>query len=350
MTHITDFLEFDNHEMVSFIDQPKFGLRAVVSIHNTNLGPATGGTRLYNYASLDEAVRDALRLSRAMTYKCALAKVPFGGGKAVIMGGPEIKTSQLLRAYGRAIDKFGGNYTTGTDVGISAKDTTLMAKESKYILGQPKKGIKKLGTSEMAALGVYYSLLATAEKVTGKKDIGGLTIGIKGIGKIGLELVRLLKPHGINLIIADTAKDQLAKAQKIAQSVRVVPPAEISFEAMDIYMPCALGNEFTLENIKYLKTKAIVGGANNQLDTAAVGDALFNQGIVYAPDYVANAGGLINIVDELGKGGYNAKRVLKSVKNIANTLLDIYSKSERASIAPNRAADHLAEKAIYGNK
>ncbi|MEK7616334.1 MAG: Glu/Leu/Phe/Val dehydrogenase dimerization domain-containing protein [Patescibacteria group bacterium] len=334
--------EFDRHEMVSCFQDQKTGLKGYIAIHNTNIGPATGGTRMYEYASDVDALRDVLLLSKAMTYKCALAGVKFGGGKAVIICNPKNKTKELLRTFGKKVNYFGGMFTTGTDAGISDQDATLMASSSKYILGQ-ENGIKKAHTSDMAALGVYYGIKTCFEELYGSPDPAGKTIAIKGLGKLGGELARLLLQDDANIIGAETDKDVVMAIKNKFPKITFVSHEDIHKQVCDLYSPCALGNDLTPKVIRELRTKAIAGGANNQLATSEIGYKLHEMGILYAPDYVANAGGLINIVDELEKNGYQRKRVQTRIKKISKTLRTIFALAKQKSISTHLIADQMAE-------
>lgn len=335
--------EFDHHETVSYFGDERTGLKGYVAIHNTCLGPATGGTRMYSYRSEKEALRDVLLLSKAMTYKCALAGVKFGGGKAVIIGNPKQKSKDLLRAYGKRINNFGGMYTTGTDAGISDGDAAIMAKESKYILGQDN-GVQKEHTSEMAALGVFYSIQTCLEKRFGTQSLKNKVIAIKGLGKLGGELVKLLTLEGARIIGADIDKDTVLAIRNKFPKMEFVSHNDIHKQTVDLYAPCAMGGEFTIKSIRELKTSLVAGGANNQLATEDVGYKLHEMGILYAPDYVANAGGLINIVDELETNGYQRTRVLKRIKNIQKMLGKIFNAAREKNISTDLIADQMAEK------
>jgi len=334
---------FKNHEHVYQISDESSGLEGYIAIHNTNLGPATGGTRWWHYGNEQVALHDALDLSRAMTYKCALAGVPFGGGKAVICSSRSLPRGPILKAYGRIINELGGAFTTGTDVGTSEKDTMVMATESSYILGQPVVGMEKFSTSDMAALGVYTCLKAAYFELTGRKDLQGSSVAIKGIGKLGGYLAELLLRDGVLVVAAETDSERRRVFESRYPEVRFVDQSEIHKQPVDIYAPCALGGEFNLVNVHELEAKIIVGGANNQLSSPDVGDALHERGITYLPDYVVNAGGLINIVDELEAGGYQPKRVQERIQRMADVLLKIIGLSQKEKLPTYQIADHLAE-------
>lgn len=336
--------EFDAHQSVSFLRDPKTGLKAIVAVHNSNLGPATGGTRMYDYKNESDALRDVLNLSKAMTYKCALAGVNFGGGKAVIIGKESKKSSALFKAYGKKINEFRGAFTTGCDVGITEADTGHMAMESEYILGHKT---TKHATSEMAALGVFYGIEAALVFKFGKADFKKRIVAIKGLGKIGGELLRLLYEKDTTIIAADLEKALIREYKKKYPKIKIVSPRAIMTIPADVYAPCALGGDLTKKSIQKLKAKIIAGGANNQLEEESVGALLHKGGILYVPDYVLNAGGLIHIVDELEKNGYNERRVLKRIERIKKTVTDILRASLEKNIPTNEIANMLAERIIY---
>lgn len=342
--------EFANHEMVSFFCDGKTGLRGFIAIHNTNLGPATGGTRYFHYASEEDALRDALRLSRAMTYKCALAGVPYGGGKAVLMNDKKnLKTKTYLEKYAEKINLLRGNFYTGEDVGISESDAGILAKHSKFIVGA--KGAGRSGDpSPWAALGVFYALYAALKEAFGSEEIKGRIFAIKGLGKVGLELLRLIYKEGGEIIAADINQEAVAAARKKFPKIRIVKPEEIHKIKADIYSPCAMGNEFNAKKISELKCAIVCGGANNQLSLEQDGEALYKKNILYIPDYIANAGGLINVKDELNKNGYSKERVLNKVKNIKNITAKVIELSKKRKKPTNYIADELAENIIYGKK
>lgn len=333
--------EFDNHKLVKSVFDEESGLRAVMAVHNENLGPGTGGTRMWVYVSEIDAVRDALNLSRAMTYKCALAGVPFGGSKGVIMGdSKKDKNEKLLTAYAEFINTLGG-VTTGTDVGLNDQDVEIMRKTSKYILGAPAEG--KLSTSLMATMGVFHSILGAAEEIWGSDDLSGRTFAVKGLGKTGAELVRLLTERGGKIVAAEIDKEKIETIRKKYPSLIIVDESIIHKEAVDIYCPCALGGDLNEKNVKELRCQAIVGTANNQLASDIIGDWLHEHGFLYIPDYVANAGGLINVVDELETGGYRKERVLERVAGIRVTVKKIIAGIDKFKRSTNRIADKMAE-------
>jgi len=335
--------EYDDHDSVYLFYDANTGLKGFVALHNLNLGPATGGTRFYSYNNEVEALRDVLNLSKAMTYKCALAGVGFGGGKAVIIGDQSCKNINFFKKYGENIQSLGGKFTTGTDVGISDEDTKYMALGSEFILGQKNNGFS---TSDMAALGVFFSIKKVANNVLAK-SLSQLSVAIKGVGKLGGQLALFLAREGSKVYISDVNRDRVIKLEKLHNNILGVENDIIHKLDVDVYSPCALGNEFDEKNITELKAKTIIGGANNQLKSDGIGYLLHNKGVLYAPDYVVNAGGLISIVDELNEGGYSKGRVLKKVENIGNTLLNIIEKSAALKKPTFEVADMLAREIIY---
>ncbi len=340
--NIENLPEFDNHEMVSFFYDEKTGLKGFISIHNTNLGNATGGTRYFKYNSDEEALRDGLRLSRAMTYKCALANVPYGGGKAVLIrDDKKPKTKEFLFAYAKKINLLGGNFNTGEDVGISEKDAEILAQKSKFIIGGPNGAGDP---SPFASLGVFYATRAALKSVFGNEEIKGKSFSIKGLGKVGFELCRLLYEEGAIITVADIDEKAVKAAQNKFPKIKIVKPEQAHKERVDVYSPCAMGNEFNAKKISELKCKIICGGANNQLSSQKDGEILYKKNILYIPDYLANGGGVINVVDELEKGGYSRERVIGRVKNIQNTAAKVTELSQKLKKPANYVADELAEK------
>lgn len=333
--------EFDNHEMVIGVSDKATKLRGYIAIHNTNLGPALGGTRLQYYASEEAALRDVLNLSKAMSYKCALAGLPWGGGKAVLIDDGELNRSAVLRSYARLVEKLNGLFKTGTDVGIFDQDVKRMAKHTQHMLGVSPSDRGDLSTSKMAALGVFYCVKGALWQVYGDESTQNRTIGVKGVGKLGGELVRLLHEEGARLVIADVDDAKCRTIQRKYPDVMVVAPGEIHKQVLDVFAPCALGNELTMRVINDIKARIIAGGANNQLASDAVGDKLFDKNILYAPDYVTNSGGLIYVADELEKDGFHKERVLRRVGEIQKTLNQIFTISEKKRIATHRIANEV---------
>ncbi len=332
--------EFDDHEMVIFAHDQASGLRAFISIHNTNCGPATGGTRYYAYPSEIEGLRDALRLSRAMTYKCAMAGVPFGGGKGVIVAGTSPKTPKLFRTYGRFVDRLNGFFSTGEDVGVSGKNVAAMGHTSRHINGLH--GAGELGP--WAARGVFMAMQAALESEFGTPILRGRIVAIQGLGKVGLELAKLVARGGGEVIGTDIDLRASASACKALPSLRIVRPKEIYGIRADVFSPCALGRILNKQTIPRLRAAIVCGGANDQLHSTEDGRRLHKSGILYVPDYIANAGGLINVVAELRPGGYDRKWVTRKVREIGRTASLILRESARRKKPTKQVADEWAEK------
>ena len=338
---------YDQHEKVFYFEEKKVGLKGFIAWHNTKQGPATGGTRLFSYKNKSEALIDVLKLSRAMTYKCAISGVPFGGGKAVIMANQKQKNKPFLKAYANIINSFSGKYTTGTDVGISDEDTKFMSSITPFIL----KGTKgNTTTSLMAARGVYEGIIAAYKKVLPNKKLNEMRIAIKGMGKIGAELVRLLSIHKPKIFISDINKKAVSKIKNKFPNIEIIDWQKIHKTKVDVYSPCAMGGEFTEKTIKELDCKIIAGGANNQFKNEKDILKLKKKNIIYVPDYVINAGGLIQIVDELHKKGYNRNRVLKNVKNICFTTSKIIQMSKKTGQSTIEIAEKIAHEKIRKTK
>ncbi len=339
-SELKNFPEFENHKAVYEFAEPQNGLHGFIAIHRTFLSLAVGGTRMFPYASAEEALRDCLRLSSAMSHKCALANVGYGGGKGVIIADPEKeKTPELLLAYADKVNELHGQFYTGEDVGLSADDVKIMLKKSDYFIGKP--GLAG-DPSPFAALGVFYAMAEAAKSVFGSDDLRGRTVAIKGVGKVGGELARLLAKAGAKLTIADLRQDVADALRAELPGVKIVDPTQIHKEDVEIYAPCAMGNDLTEQSATEIRAKIICGGANNQLSSAAVGQKVFDAGILYIPDYIANAGGLINVVDELNAGGYNRERVFAGIKNSKATVARIIALSKSKNEPPDKIAGDIA--------
>lgn len=340
------FTQFDNHEMVINFSDEAVGLKGAIAVHNTKLGPALGGTRMQQYSDQQAALQDVLSLSSAMSYKCALAGLPYGGGKAVITSVDGMVRQDVLKRYAEIVENLRGLFKTGTDVGITDDDVKHMARYTSHMLGVTEADRRGMSTSTMAALGVFYSCKAALMHLYGSKSLEGKTIGIKGLGKLGGELASLAYAEGAVIYAADIDTQKCANLVKLLPNIKIVACEDISSIALDIYAPCALGNEFNDKNVSNLKCKIISGGANNQLTEATVGNKLFARGILYSPDYVVNAGGLIYVADELEPGGFNKKRVLDRVSKIQKTLTDIFERSSSQNIPTHKVADSIAREQI----
>lgn len=341
----SDHPEFDAHEHVEFFEDTQTGLRGILAIHSTKLGPAVGGTRYYHYSTEAEALDDVLRLSKAMSYKCALAGVPFGGGKCVLIApeGTPPKTSEYLKAYGSQLKKFDTTFFTGEDVGMSQQDIETIAEVTTNIIGTRAKAGDP---SPFAAQSVYYSMRGALRFVNGSESFKNKKIAIKGLGKVGMELARLLDAEGAELIVADISASSCEDALARFSRVIVASPEDIHTYEVDVFAPCALGREITPENVGQISAKIVCGSANNQLASPEQGESLFRSGIVYVPDYIANAGGLINVVAELGEIGYNETSVLEKCKGLENTVYLLLSESKSADIATNIMADNRAREIL----
>lgn len=343
MTGIFYDLNSYGHEQVSFFHDRETGLRAIIGVHSTVLGPSLGGCRMWKYNDEQEALRDVLRLSRGMTYKAALAGLNLGGGKAVIIGDSrKDKSDAMLEAFGRAVDSLGGRYITAEDVGMSVKDIDKIRTITSHAVGGSNEGGSG-DPSVMTAFGVFQGMKA-ALKVTGMAEsLEGLKVAIQGVGNVGYHLCSYLSAAGAKLIITDIYPNQV---EQIVQEfgAEVVAPDQIYNTDCDIFAPCALGAILNSRTIPQLKCKIVAGSANNQLETEKDGFDLFNRGIVYAPDYAINSGGLINVAAELD--GYNHQNVLAKVTRVYNTIADVLQRSKAEDIPPHQAADALAEQRL----
>lgn len=340
-----DHPEFHNHEQVVFCHNPSANLRAIIAIHNTVLGPALGGTRMWTYANDNEALVDVLRLSRGMTYKAAVAGLHLGGGKGVIIADPrKDKTPELFKAYGRFVNSLGGRYITAEDVGTSVDDLEIVRTVTHYVTGTKKEHGGSGDPSPMTAWGVYIGMKACMKKVTGNDSLAGKNIAVQGAGKVGQYLCEHLAKEGARIYITDIYPDKAKAVVKTTRAQFVEPEEIISVDA-DIFSPCALGAVINDDTIQKLRCKIIAGGANNQLaDENRHGKMLLERGILYAPDYVINAGGLINVAHELN--GYSAERAKEQTSNIYDTLLRIFAEAERERIPTFEASNRLAEERI----
>jgi phenylalanine dehydrogenase len=337
------------HEQIIFCNDPETNLKAIIAIHNTTLGPALGGCRMHPYRTVDEALEDVLRLSKGMTYKCAAADVDFGGGKAVIIGNPATdKTPNMFRSFGQFVDSLNGRFYTGTDMGTSTDDFVHASKETNCIVGIPEAYGGGGDSSIPTALGVIYGLKATNKAVFSTTDLSGKTYIIQGLGKVGYKVAEQLLEAGADLYVSDINQEAVKAIQEHAKQVgsiaRFVSGDEVYSVDADIFIPCAFGGVINDETIEKLKVKAIVGSANNQLLLESHGKLLKQKGILYAPDYIVNAGGLIQVADELYN--YNKERVLTKTKSIYTSLLEIYKEAELDNITTIEAANRFCEKRI----
>jgi len=342
---IFDEMEKYGHEQVIFNYDKATGLKSIIAIHDTTLGPALGGCRMWDYKTEQEAIMDALRLSRGMTYKCAVSNVMFGGGKTVIIGDPKKdKSDELFQSLGTYIEALKGRYYTGTDVGTVGMDFVSASKQTKYVVGLPEEYGGSGNSAIITAYGVWRGMKATAKEAFGTDSLNGLSIAVQGLGKVGQNLVRHLHDEGAKIVATDISEENVLKVKEEFPGVEIVTPEEIYGVNCDIYSPNALGAVINDDTISQFKCKAICGAANNVLKEGRHGDILHEKGILYAPDYVVNAGGLIQVADELH--GYNKDRAFKNASLIYDILLNIYKISKDQNIPTYKAADVLVETKI----
>ncbi len=339
-------LPVDGYEEVYRATDPRAGLNAFIAVHDTTLGPALGGCRMWRYTREEDAVTDVLRLSEGMSYKSAVARTGLGGGKAVIVGDPKTdKSPDLFRAMGRFVHTLAGRYTTAEDVGTSEADMMCLREVTPYVSGLPRSSGGSGDPSPYTSLGIYEGLLATAEAVFGNDDLKGKTVSVQGVGNVGFGLAKLLRDAGAKLILTDVNESKLSSVAA-ELGAEVCSPREIYAADADIFAPCALGAILNDRTIPQLKCKAIAGGANNQLAEDRHGEELLRRGILYAPDFVINAGGIINVSVEFAEGGYDEAASLKRVKNIRRAIEDIVRTSREQEIPTSHAALVLAKKLL----
>lgn len=336
-----DVAEFDAHEQVVCIHDRDSGLRAVIALHSTALGPGLGGIRCWNYDSGMDAVRDALRLSSGMTYKNALAGLALGGGKSVIIGDPaKAKTPRALRAFAQAIDNLEGRYIGAEDVGMTVADIDLMRDVTPYLAGTSWGAAASGDPSPFTAEGVFLAMGAALEAQSGSSDLRGARVGVLGLGAVGWKLAQKLHTAGAELLVADmnVPRAQQAMAEFNA---KLIAPDLLPFESMDIFAPCALSGTLTLDFAAHAHVEIICGAANNQLATPEVDAELWESGKLYAPDYLVNAGGVINVAAEAA-GEYDAYQVNMKVREIADTARNVFTEAKRSNIPTGAVADALA--------
>ena len=346
--------DFDAHEQVIFGCDAASGLRAIIAIHSTVLGPAAGGCRMWPYAASSDAVVDALRLSRGMSYKNAMAELPFGGGKAVIIGDPREKTRQRMEAFGRLVDSLGGCYITAEDVGTTTSDMAQVASATRFVSGLAREpaGGADPGTAvggdpgPKTALGVFLGLQAAVRFHLGRASLEGLRIAVQGLGGVGYPLCRLLAAEGASLHVADARPGAV---QRVCQELkaREVPAESILSQEVDVLAPCALGAVLDSRSIPTLRARVVAGAANNQLAREEDGEALMRAGILYAPDYVINAGGIISVAHEY-RGGATAAQVKAQIERIPARLTEIFERARREGRPTSAVADQMARERLTG--
>ena len=343
---VFDHPEFDQHESLHYFQDPKTGLKAIIAIHSTALGPAAGGCRRWQYTNDDSALVDALRLSRGMTYKNAVAGLPLGGGKSVILAdNANARSPQLFAAFGRAVESLDGRYITAEDVGVSVEDMRQVRMETRYVSGLPQSGASAGGDpSPWTALGVFLGMEAAVRARLGADSLAGLRVAVQGVGHVGLHLCRLLHKAGAEIRITDVNRRNLQRVRDelpVAESA----PNNILFSDADVLAPCALGNVLNSETIPRIRAKLIAGAANNQLSVAADGTRLVDHGILYAPDYVINAGGIVSVSREYF-GQSTEDEVRADVHLIPQRLDAIFAEARATKTPTNVVADEIARRIV----
>ncbi len=347
---VFDHAEFDNHESLHYFQDESSGLKAIIAVHSTALGPAAGGCRRWTYASDADALTDALRLSRGMTYKNAVASLNFGGGKAVILASKHAPKSPLLfAAFGRAVDTLGGRYITAEDVGCTVDDMRHVREQTEFVSGLPQNGMSAGGDpSPWTALGCFQGIQAAVKSRLDADSLKDIRVAVQGVGHVGLHLCRLLHEAGAILTVADVNEDNLALV-RAEMRVTEVAPSELLYTDVDVLAPCALGNVLTSTTIPKIRAKVIAGAANNQLATAKDGERLAARDILYAPDYVINAGGIISVAGEY-YGSSSEDEVRADVCRIRERLQTIFDESRSSGRPTNDLADELARNLVAARR
>lgn len=338
--------EFDGHELVVFGHNATVGLHAIVAVHSTALGPAAGGCRFWPYPSTEAALVDVLRLSRGMSYKNALAGLPFGGGKAVIVGDPrKMKSPELFEAFGRFVDSLGGRYLTAEDVGTTTADMSSVARATRFVSGLGRKPGEAGGDpGPKTALGVYLGIKAAVKFRLGRSDLSDVSVAVQGVGGVGYHLCHLLAADGARLHVADVRPEAIQRVRDELNAV-VVPADNILFDEVDVLAPCALGAILNAQTIARLGARIVAGAANNQLAEDKDGRTLQDAGVLYAPDYVINAGGIISVAREY-LGGTSEAQVAAEIHGIPARLTEIFERARRENRTTNAVADQMAQERI----
>jgi leucine dehydrogenase len=345
-SYIFDLMETHDYENIFFCQEKTLGLKAIIAIHDTTLGPAAGGIRMWPYESESEAIKDVLRLARGMTYKCAAAGASYGGGKCVVIGDPKRdKTEARLRALGRFINRLNGLFLTGVDVGTTPEDMLVIRQETPYVVTVPEAWGGPGDSSQATAYGVVQGIRASLKEIYGTLDLQGRTIALQGIGAVGKHVLKYLVEAGAIVTIADIDQEK-AKLVAAEYNTHIVSPEEINSLRVDVYCPCALGNVLNDQTIPELHCKIVCGSANNQLGEERHGDLMQQRGILYAPDYIVNTGGLLSGLDSLNPGGFNRQRAMEQVSRLYDAMENIVAISKEQNIPTYRAADVLAEQRI----
>ena len=339
------YIQEMGHEQVIFCHDLEAGLKAIIAIHNMNLGTAMGGTRLLPYATEEDALKDVLLLSRAMTYKAACANIPAGGAKGVIIARPENKTDKLFQAYGRFVETLKGGFITGEDVNISVKDVRQMSRLTRYVVGLEK---RYGGPGRATAIGVAAGIKAAREFYLGRQDLKGLKVAVQGVGSVGKNLCQVLHQQGVELFASDLRTERLEEVNRLYDA-NIVDVEEIYALDVDVFSPCALGGILNSSTIPRLKASIVAGGANNQLEDKEIHSRLLAaQKILYCPDYVINAGGLINVYDEMM--GVDENTSLTRVRKIADTLVELFQMAQQYGLTTLEASKRLAQERILKSK
>ena len=337
--------DFADHEQVVFVSDDKSGLKAIIAVHNSNLGPALGGCRMWPYASEEEAIRDVLRLSRGMTYKSAMANLKLGGGKSVIIGNPRTqKTPELLAAFARALEQLNGRYIAAEDSGTSVADMKYMTQFTRHVAGIHDKpsdqGMRSGDPSPATAYGTFIGIKAAVKERLGRDSLEGLRVAVQGVGNVGFDLARQLKAAGAQLWVTDIHREPLLQAGK-ELGATVVAPEEVFGLDVDVFAPCALGAILNDATIPQLKASIVAGAANNQLAEPRHGVELMKRGILYAPDYVINAGGIIDVYHE--RIGFDRAALIKHIEGIEDNLMEIFERARKEERPTGEVADAIAE-------
>ncbi|MCP5382096.1 MAG: Glu/Leu/Phe/Val dehydrogenase [Kordiimonadaceae bacterium] len=337
--------QFRDHEQLAYLHDKDTGLKAFIAVHDTSLGPAAGGCRMWPYENEMDALNDVLRLARGMSYKNAMAGLPLGGGKAVIIGDAKTdKSEAIFKALGRFVDSLGGTYITAEDVGMTTEDMMTIATETNYVAGLPQGDHASGDPSPFTAKGIYNGIKAAVKYKHGRDTLDGLTVAVQGVGHVGQYLCEYLHADGVSLLVSDIVAENLVMAvEKFGATI--VPPQEILSAKADVLSPCALGAVLNDETIPHIKASIVAGGANNQLANDSHGVRLMDRGILFAPDYVINAGGIINVSGETC-GNYDLDWVNRKVDNIYNTLIHIFERADKEQRPTNVVADEMAEEIL----
>ncbi len=331
----------DGHERIIFAHEPVSGLRSIIAIHDRTMGPALGGLRFFPYSDEQSALKDVMNLAKAMTYKSALADLSVGGGKSVIIGNPQIdKTEALLRSFGKVLNDLNGAYIVAEDAGTSQKDMDVIRRSTRFVTGASTSSGGAGDPSPVTAMGIFEGMKACVKHVFDRDDLSGIKVAIQGVGNVGFPLAKHLHQAGAKLVVSDKNQDHIKTAVK-ELGVQAVAPEDIFGIDCDIFSPCAMGGAINENTIQKLKCKIIAGAANNQLASEEIAEKLVTKGIVYAPDFVINAGGIIHVAQELE--GYEWKKVEVRVQRIYNTILQILERSQSQKLPPSKIAVAMAK-------